>query len=170
MKTEYDTQTETFLTDNGLKLRITLSDSKPAPWQESKTCHTCNGTGKQEKGWPMWHPGKCGFCNGTGKKEVPTGHHYRVTLSAPGRKRVTFDFWDSISAAEKGTTPTAYDVLACLSGDVYYPDTFEEYCDTFGENPDSLKARQAWKRCHSFAKRLRAFFTSAELGQLSEIQ
>lgn len=133
MKTEYDTQAESFLTDNGLKLRITLSDSKPAPWS-------------------------------------PAGHHYRVTLSAPGRKRVTFDFWDSLAAEQAGTTPSPYSILACLSGEVTTPDTFEDYCDTFGENPDSLKARQTWKRCHSFAQRLRAFFTPAELDQLSEIQ
>lgn len=170
MKTEYDTQAETFLSTNNLRLRITLSDSKPAPWQESKTCHTCNGTGKQEKGWPMGKPGKCGFCYGTGKKQSPAGHHYRVTLSATGRKRVTFDFWDSINAAEKGTTPTPYDILACISGDAYCPETFSDFCAEYGYDEDSIKAMQTWKRADSFAQRLRAFFTATELQQLSEIQ
>jgi hypothetical protein len=151
----YDTQAETFLANNGIRLRITLSDSKTAPWS-------------------------------------PAGHHYRVTLSGKKpcdcvehgeesklkhlvvcprqNRRITFDFWDSVNAAEKGTAPTAYDILACLSGDAYCPETFADFCAEYGENPDSLKAVQTWKRCHSFAKRLRAFFTPAELAQLSEIR
>lgn len=146
MKTEYDTQAQTFLTTNGLKMRITLSDTKAPAWEDD---------GKHR-------------------------HHYRVTLSravltkphletrAPSR--LTFDFWGSIADADKGATPTPYDVLACISSDVYTPETFEDFCAEYGYESDSLKALQTFRRCSAFAKRLRAFFTPAELETLSEIQ
>jgi hypothetical protein len=98
------------------------------------------------------------------------GHHYRVTLSKPA-KRLTFDFWSSIKDAEDGIkTVTPYSVLACISGDAYTPETFKDFCAEFGYEPDSIKALQTFRRCNAFAKRLRAFFTPAELEQLQEIQ
>lgn len=36
MNTDYDKQATEFLSRHGLKLRITLSDSKPAPWEDDK--------------------------------------------------------------------------------------------------------------------------------------
>lgn len=98
------------------------------------------------------------------------GHHYRVTLSKPA-KRLTFDFWSSISDQIKGIkTVCPYDVLACVNGDAYCPETFKDFCAEYGYDEDSIKALQAFRRCSAFAKRLRAFFTEAELTQLQEIQ
>lgn len=158
-KSQYEEQAESFLEHFGIKFRATLSDSKPAPWKDD---------GKH-------------------------GHHYRVTLSKaaseetqtrrgddgcmkvgrvtiPG-KRLTFDFWGSVKDMEDGnTTVTAYDVLACISGDVHCPETFEDFCSEYGDSPDSIKALQTFRRCSSFAKRLRAFFTEEEIEALSEIQ
>jgi hypothetical protein len=97
------------------------------------------------------------------------GHHYRVTLSKPAA-RLTFDFWGSIADAEKGIqTVSAYSVLACISGDAYTPETFADFCAEYGYESDSIKALQTFRRCSAFAKRLRAFFTEAELEQLQEI-
>lgn len=148
----HEAQAKQFLETHGLKLRIALSDSKPAQWQ-------------------------------------PAGHHYRVTLSRSHRPieqravagypvgvmldkstRLTFDFWGSVNDADKGKDPTPYDVLACVSSDIYTPETFEEFCSEFGYDPDSIKAKQTWNRAHRFAQRLRAFFTSAETEQLQEIR
>lgn len=99
-----------------------------------------------------------------------SGHHYRVTLSKTG-KRIVFDFWGSIADAEKGETEiSAYDVLACISGDVNCPDTFKDFCAEYGDDEDSIKALQTFRRCSAFAKRLRAFFTAAEVEQLQEIR
>lgn len=98
------------------------------------------------------------------------GHHYRVTISKP-HQRLTFDFWGSIAAAEKGIqTVKPYDVLACISGDVHTPETFKDFCADYGYDTDSIQALQTFRRCSAFAKRLRAFFTAAELEQLAEIQ
>lgn len=129
---------------------------------------------------------KCDVCKG--EKEVPDlearkhGHHYRVTISR-GKSprpicsgttlkpdRFTFDFWGSIADAQSGKHPHAYDILACISSDAHTPETFEGWCSEYGESTDSLKALQTFRRCSTFAKRLRAFFTPAELEQLAAIQ
>ena len=140
----HDNQAEQFLTSNGIKFRATLSDTKTPAW---------GGNGKH-------------------------GHHYRVTLysvCAPDRgnhdtRRIVFDFWSSIADAEKGIkTVSPYSVLACISGDAYTPETFADFCGEYGYEEDSIKALQTFRRCSAFAKRLRAFFTEAELEQLQEI-
>ena len=144
-KSEYDQQAEQFLTTNGVKFRATLSDTKTPAWSDN---------GKH-------------------------GHHYRVTLSKPAHRhdfyackhRLTFDFWSSIKDAENGIkTVTPYSVLACISGDAYTPETFADFCADYGYESDSIKALQTFRRCNAFAKRLRTFFTEAELEQLQEIQ
>ncbi len=143
--TDYQKQAEDFLTKHGIKFRATLSDSKSPAWAKED-----------------------------GER---SGHHYRVTLSHAAhhanssRKRLVFDFWGSIADAEKGiTTITAYDVLACISSDVHCAATFEDFCVEFGYETDSIKALQTFRRCSAFGKRLRAFFTQAEIEQLQEIQ
>jgi len=61
-------------------------------------------------------------------------------------------------------------VLACISSDATTPDSFADFCAEFGENEDSRKALQQFRRCDRFAKRLRAFFTAAEVEALQEIR
>lgn len=151
---EYHEQAEKFLNANGIKFRATLSDAKPPPWKNDRAQHELNDV----------------------------NHHYRVTLSRgeisrtglrPSvlEKRFTFDFWGSAADAKAGKTDIhAYEVLACISGDVNTPDTFREYCAEMGDSEDSIKALQTFRRCHNFAKRLRAFFTEQEIEQLQEIQ
>jgi hypothetical protein len=164
---------------------------KPCP-----DCIKSSGIAKRE--YPLGHPQTvyekqrglnnpvythCKTCNRTG--EVPDldarkhGHHYRVTLysvCAPDRgnhdtRRIVFDFWSSIKDAEDGIkTVSPYSVLACISGEAYTPETFADFCAEYGYEEDSIKALQTFRRCSAFAKRLRAFFTEAELEQLQEIK
>jgi type II secretory pathway component GspD/PulD (secretin) len=79
----------------------------------------------------------------------------------------------SAQATERETkgikTVRPYDVLAGISGDAYTPETFADFCAEYGYESDSIKALQTFRRCSAFAKRLRAFFTEAELEQLQEI-
>jgi hypothetical protein len=98
-----------------------------------------------------------------------SGHHYRVTLSKPG-KRIVFDFWGSIADAESGKKNIhAYEVLACISGEINCPESFEDFCAEYGYESDSIRALQTFRRCNAFAKRLRAFFADDEAEKLSEI-
>ena len=98
------------------------------------------------------------------------GDRYRVTISRKGGGRVSFDFWNSLSAQQSGEDVTAYDVLACISSKAYCPDSFEDFCGEYGYEQDSRKALATFKRCAAFAERLRAFFSEDELEALSDIR
>lgn len=64
-------------------------------------------------------------------------------------------------------TPTAYDILACLSP--MYEDTFEDFCSAFGYDTDSRTAEDTYKRCIEQDRQLHKLFTHEELEQLAEI-
>lgn len=133
--TDYQLQAKQWLSEHGLNLRITLSNTKPANWE-------------------------------------PSGNHYRVTLTREAVKgaRLVFDFWGSLNDMEKGEDPGAYDVLACISGDVNTPDTFKEFCSEYGYEADSIKALQTFRRADRFAKRLREFLTEEERETITAIR
>lgn len=146
----YDAQAQTFLDRFGIKFRATLSDSKVAPWVDGE--------------------------------RTMDRHHYRICLSksiagkqpiaANGQRicsRIVFDFFGSHQACLDNEHPSAYDVLACISGDTYCADTFEDWCGELGYETDSIKALQTYRRCKAFAGRLNQFFTSEEIEALREI-
>lgn len=102
----------------------------------------------------------------------PSGHHYRVTISRERVKgsRLVFDFWGSwhdMAHGKRDLRP--YDVLACLSSDATCPETFGDFCATYGLDPDSIKAKQAFRRSARFAERLREFFTPQEIEAMQSI-
>lgn len=144
MKTDYQKQATDFLAKFNIKFRATLSDTKTPQWGDN----------------------------------AKHGHHFRVTLSKGERgqgvkfgRRVTFDFWSSIADLEAGIeTVDAYSVLSCISGDVNCPDTFKDFCGEYGYGEDSIQALQTFRRCASFGRRLRAFFTEQEIAELEEIR
>lgn len=165
MKTEtlsqYEQQAQDFLQKHGITFRATLSDSKAPQWgDDGKHGHhyrvTLSRHGeKRKRGWYEWQNKAAG--------------HRGVLFGR--RTRLTFDFWSSIADMEKGVkTVGAYDVLACISGDVNCPDTFKDFCGEYGYEADSIKALQTFRRVSAFSKRLRAFFTEAEIADLQEIQ
>ncbi len=98
-------------------------------------------------------------------------NHYRVTLRRKkgGKERFVFQFWDSIVNSEKGTKPTAYDVLSCISGETTVCDSFEDFCSEFGYDQDSRKAEQTWKGYNKQSRKINSFFNQEELEALSEI-
>ena len=140
-KNQYDEQAEKFLTDCGLTFKATRAKTQITP--------------------PWNNPGE------------RSGLRYWITIARAGqgtRARLSFPFWDSIAAREAGTEPRAYDVLSCISGDIFTPETFGEFCAEYGYDEDSRKGFAAFKRCDRFARRLRAFFTAQEQEQLAEIR
>lgn len=132
-----DCQAEEFLKRNEIKLRITLSDSKPAAWE-------------------------------------PAGHHYRITLSGHNgqgySRRLTFDFWGSVQDASEGKDPSPRSVLSCIGSDLGTPETFEDFCSEYGEDSDSRKALQTFRRCARHAERIRAFFPEHEREELEKMR
>lgn len=194
MKSEYDQQADTFLTANGLKMRITLSDSKTPTWEPH---------GHHYRVTLSRAPSASRYYGGTRRAAINDlfvasnngGHCKAVQITdegiqgvniftgeecwsfsgdcdflKSGASRLTFDFFGSIADAKSGKALTPYSVLACISSDAYTPETFKDWCAEYGDSPDSLKALQTFRRCSAFAKRLRAFFTPSELEQLSEIR
>lgn len=193
--TDYTAQAETFLASNGIKFRATLSDSKTAPWGSKSGHHyrvtlSKAGTSPTLWGYAIYH-GETneGMQNGD-KVEVVGGDEKTIDVvcadfrycnmpvgkfspfyASDKPSRLTFDFWGSIADQRAGKkTVSAYDVLACISSDVYCPDTFKDFCGEYGYDTDSIEALQTFRRCSRFAKRLREFFTAAELEKLSQIQ
>lgn len=167
MQTDYQKQGTDFLEKHKLKFRATVYpiDMQDAPeWSENKPIRTKVGM--------MSH-----------------GLRYRVTFTRmDNSKTLAFDFWGSIhdrellelatrhpaSSGERiaalKAKPTAYDVLACISSDVNCPDSFHDFCAEYGDDEDSRKAEALHKRCLTFAKELREFFTAEALNDLQEIQ
>lgn len=139
--TDYDAQAEQFLTRNKLTFRADHKGDRCPPW-----------------------------CGEDGREHMH-GDRYRVTIRRKGERfnRLSFDFWDSLAAMQSGEALRAYSVLACISGDVYAPETFEDFCDEYGYDTDSRKALKTFRRLRKFADKLQSFFTTEELEQMSEI-
>jgi hypothetical protein len=97
-------------------------------------------------------------------------NHFIVTLKQ-GKKRVSFDFFDSIANREKGITELdAYSVLSCCSSEIHCPETFEEFCSEFGYDEDSRKDEKTFKSLKKFSDKLKKFFDTEEMrDSLSEI-
>lgn len=80
--------------------------------------------------------------------------HYKVTLKS-NLGSYTFDFY-SIVNFNNGENPTVYDVLSCL--DFYIPEKFEDFCDDFGYDSDSIKVIKTWKACLKQSQKLHKLF------------
>ena len=93
-----------------------------------------NETGTKLSFKRMTEPRKDGFSCG--------GYDYKVTIKRNDRSW-TFAFSDSKNNIEKNINPTAYDVLACLQK--YDVGSFEDFCDDFEYNNDSIKALKTYK-------------------------
>jgi hypothetical protein len=80
-----------------------------------------------------------------------------------------FNFGQSInkSTGTGANTPSAYDVLACLT--CYSPGTFENFCGDYGYDLDSRSAYKTYKEVMKEYKNLELLFTPEQLEQLSEI-
>jgi hypothetical protein len=90
-------------------------------------------------------------------------NHFIVTFRK-GTRRVSFDFFDSISNFEKGIEELdAYSVLSCCSSELYCPETFEEFCNEFGYDNDSRQAEKTFKALSKFSAKLQKFFDTEEM-------
>jgi len=56
-----------------------------------------------------------------------------------------------------------YSILASISAEYHIPETFKEFCDEFGYDTDSIKAKRLFEGCQDHAKRLRSIFSSKEI-------
>ena len=88
---------------------------------------------------------------------------------------LTVDFWNSYLDEEHNLrvrddykrTPTAYDVLSCLTWDI--DGDFAAWCSDFGCDTDSRKAYATFEACNEQARQARLFFSPSEIEQLREL-
>lgn len=97
-------------------------------------------------------------------------NHFIATFKK-GKKRVSFDFFDSLNNYQKGIKELdAYSVLSCCSSEIHCPETFEEFCSEFGYDEDSRKSEKTFKSLKKFSDKLKKFFDTEEMrDNLSEI-
>lgn len=69
----------------------------------------------------------------------------------------------------KSKVPSAYDILTCIQKYPIEP-VLEDFCNEFGYNDDSIKAKATWEACLREYRDVSRFFTSEELEQLQEVQ
>ncbi len=189
----YDQQAETFLASNGIKFRATLSDSKQANWEPSGHHYRVTLSKKGNRlTFDFWgcrkdvddeHKNKSDRARlyneiAVLKGKIQDAGHYFPGREARNKAELAKlqpilavkeeELVKALAFSPKGVS--AYDVLACISGDVNCAETFKDFCDEMGEDQDSIKALQTFRRCSRFAKRLQEFFTPSEIEALQEIQ
>ena len=107
------------------------------------------------------------FCEGG--KHIH-GCKYQITiLRERDKTNVRFPFWNSYNDAMEDKGPTPYDVLACLSGEINCPESFEGFCGELGYDTDSRKAEKTFKLVKKQCDKLHAFFTEEEIEELQLI-
>lgn len=111
---------------------------------------------------------------------------YKITLQRGNRKMV-FNFGQSIVNSsifqpqtdyskgvnaqrillKRGKTPTPYDILACLQK--YEVGSFENFCDEFGYNVDSIKAEKTYNAVVKEWQEVQKLWSDGEIALLQEI-
>lgn len=102
------------------------------------------------------YPGAAYVKDPDGWGESKPDNNWRVVLYYKGKTFET-DFYGGLAV----TNPTAADVVSSLFLDAHGWDdseSFEDFCDMFGFDPDSRKAERIYNACGTTANRLRWFF------------
>lgn len=59
-----------------------------------------------------------------------------------------------------------YDALCCCNSNYYCDLSFDDFCNKFGYDADSIKHKQLWETCLKQAKELKKVFTEEEINYL----
>ncbi len=138
---EYEAQAQMFLDRFGLSVVAAFKGDECPTWDDPKHIH---------------------------------GDRYRVTIRRRSDyignqnitpKSISFDFWNSKANKDKGERPTAYDILATISGDASGSTDPDEVAAELGD----MKPSQAIAIAR-FAAKLQKFFRPVEIDALAEIQ
>lgn len=69
---------------------------------------------------------------------------------------------------ENYSEPTPYDILSCLTK--YDPEEFKDFCDNYGYNEDSIKAKKIYDNVVEEYNNLKMLYSDKELKMMQEIQ
>lgn len=74
----------------------------------------------------------------------------------------------NVSKNPNKEVPNAYSLLSVITKSD--PGTFDEFCNEFGYDNDSISAKETWQAVREEWNDVRALFTDSELEELQEIQ
>lgn len=99
------------------------------------------------------------------------GDEYVIKLTR-NNQTIRFKFWNSWQDALNNKKPSRYDVLANVSSGVLDNTmTFEQFCDNYDDDTDSMKAHKTYTACAALAVKLQKIFTTdKDIEELQEIQ
>lgn len=94
-------------------------------------------------------------------------NQYKIILER-GKQQMQFDYWDSLYNTKENKKPSTYDVIACLEWYEIYD--FEDFCQNFGYDTDSMKAFNIYTECQKQQKELFALIPEENIReQIREI-
>lgn len=99
------------------------------------------------------------------KKDENHGINYWIVIKMD-KNEYGFDFWGSIVDKEKNRKPTEASILSCLIP--CGSETFEDFCDEFGCDSDSMNAFKSFQAQKKQDDAVRKLFTSDEIESLIE--
>lgn len=83
------------------------------------------------------------------------------------KKVYTDNFAQSMAKSKKGIIPDNYDILACITK--YDPGTFDDFCQAYGYDNDSIKALKVYKNVKKEWKAINSIFSDI-IDELQGIQ
>lgn len=106
------------------------------------------------------------------QKENPTflnSNSWKVAMTYEG-KTCHFNFWTGFGLGEDSER-FKYDCLydVCMNSQ-YMDSSFEEFCDEFGYDSDSIKALNIYKEVVNVGKKVRKLFGYALINQIAAIE
>ena len=155
MKTNYQQQAEGILKEIDVEFKAEFVDKSCPMWCDDE---------KHMHGWRY----KITFSRGGRSIHLFFWNSYSDVTYAPKTvyEKQQFDIY-GITKGWRPKTPTAYDVLACITKSS--PGLFFDFCDEFGYDSDSRKAEQTYDAVLDEYFNLKKLFTDDELERLQEV-
>lgn len=175
MKSEYEIQAETFLTETNTRMKITFvrndfcfDDDKEKRDIYKVTLSRGSRSYSFEFGMSFIRSGFY-YTKGVQKIQIDRKYLANENLSTIIRfKMRDMSFNPICDKIHKPIAPTPYDILAGLTK--YNPGTFENFCSEFGYDTDSKTAEKTYNAVVNEYTNLCTLFSDAEMEKMEEIQ
>lgn len=100
------------------------------------------------------------FNDDTQKRDI-----YNITIKKNG-KSISFEFGNSIY--DEGKKPSDYNILSCIKMEYFCPDNFNDFCEEYGYNNDSINALKIFYKSTVLSNKLKTIFTEDEINKLED--
>lgn len=103
----------------------------------------------------------------SGKYKLYGKHPYNDMVKMRNDSRQKYNHGLDFDKNKEYSQPTAYDILACLTD--YDPGTFENFCDTFGYDVDSISTNKTYEAVKDEYSNVCMLWNDKEIELLQEI-